>query len=479
MASDVRGAQTPAPSVPTAVPADEAAVVGAEGLFRGPELPLNAEHVIALQRTAGNQAVSRILARKPDVTYLDAGTRDELIAMWHDRIAQVAKSKQSADKRAKLSAKYRRYIKNLETGARPDPYQTQVEMMHLQGSIGAKGETAYKDGRRDKRTKGSTAPDAVQSSALLEFKNYRLTRKGEGALVREVTRQVRARREHGPYDIRQQAVIIDARGQKLKPGQAAALRTRLAAASGLAPENIEIVAWEPAAAKSAGTPAAPKAAAPVKPASPAPPARGPMGPPAPKGSAATPPAPTRGPMGPPAPKGSAATPPAPTTAPKAPTKDVGKGAAGSARGAASQAARDAAASGVVELLDSIIQDEVIDPVNEKLFAKHLERSQPEIDAKLDAMQARIAAMPRPVYANVTVEALYQSTEGFTFFVALMSVDVKVSGKDVNAVRPLRDGIFEEMWEGFIGRTELLVTYSYELPVSAEADGGGGTSQKRQ
>jgi hypothetical protein len=471
----------PAPSVPTVVPADEAAVVGAEGMFRGPELPLNAEHVLALQRTAGNQAVSRMLARKPDVTYLDAGTRDELIAMWQDRIAQVANSKRSADKRAKLSAEYRGYIKNLQTGARPDPYQTQVEMTFLHGSIGAKGETAYKDGRRDKRTKGSTAPDAVHSSALLEFKNYRLNRKGEGALVREVTRQVSARREHGPYDIRQQAVIIDARGQKLKPGQAAALRVRLAAASGLAPENIEIVAWEPAAAKSAGTSAAPKANAPVKPASPAPATRGPMGPPAPKGSGATPPAPARGPMGPPAPKGSAATPPAPTT-PKRPTtvpKDVGKGAAGSARGAASQAARDAAASGVVELLDSIIQDEVIDPVNEKLFARHLERSQPEIDAKLDAMQARIAAMTAPVYANVTVEALYQSTEGFTFFVALTSVDVKVSGKDINAVRPLRDDILEEMWEGFIGRTELLVTYSYELPASAEADGGGRTSQTRQ
>jgi hypothetical protein len=182
--------------------------------------------------------------------------------MWQSKLAALGQSGLPASQQTKLTARYTRYITNLQTGARPDPYQTQSEMAYIQSAAGGKPETAYKFGRPDPRTKGSTAPDYVQSSTLVEYKNYRLDSKGETALVREVTRQVTARREHGPYDIRQQAVIVDARGQQLKPGQAAALRARLVTATGLPPENIEIVAWEPVS-----TPATPSAApaAPITP----------------------------------------------------------------------------------------------------------------------------------------------------------------------------------------------------------------------
>ena len=49
---------------------------------------------------------------------------------------------------------------------------------------------------------------------LGEVKNYDLaTKKGESRLIAKLKSQIKARRTHGPFNVKQQAIILDARGQ--------------------------------------------------------------------------------------------------------------------------------------------------------------------------------------------------------------------------------------------------------------------------
>jgi len=62
-------------------------------------------------------------------------------------------------------------------------------------------------------------------------------------MVAALKRQVAARRAHGPFDIRQQAIVIDARGQGVPPERLEALTERIAKATGVPAENIEVLAY--------------------------------------------------------------------------------------------------------------------------------------------------------------------------------------------------------------------------------------------
>ena len=202
------------------------------------------EAVLALQRRVGNAGVQKLMRSKLQLTYFDEATVTELISFWKSKLAALGSSRYSADNKQRRANRYRRYIRNLQTGQRPEPHQSQAEVEYLRRSIGGRGERPFKHGRADpRRTQGSTAADFHDTAVLGEVKNYGLTPKGETKLVAEIKRQVTARRSHGPYDIRQQAIVIDARGQGVPPERLEALTERIARATGVPAENIEVLAY--------------------------------------------------------------------------------------------------------------------------------------------------------------------------------------------------------------------------------------------
>src|SRR5687768_1480208 len=78
-------------------------------------------------------------------------------------------------------------------------------------------------------------------------------------MVAEIKRQVALRREHSLYDIRQQAIIVDARGQGVPPERLEALTERIAKVTGVPAENIEVLAYPTdAPPPTVNKPAAPK-----------------------------------------------------------------------------------------------------------------------------------------------------------------------------------------------------------------------------
>jgi len=218
-----------------AAPVDERAAQARAG---------QAEAVLALQRSVGNAGVQKLMRSKLQLTYFDEETVSELISFWKSRLAALGRSRYSAANKQRRANRYRRYIRNLQTGRRPEPHQSQAEVEYLRRSIGGRGERAFKHGRADpSRTKGSTAADFYDTAVLGEVKNYGLTPDGETNMVAEIKRQVAARRVHGKYDIRQQAIVIDARGQGVPPERLEALTERIAKATGVPAENIEVLAY--------------------------------------------------------------------------------------------------------------------------------------------------------------------------------------------------------------------------------------------
>jgi hypothetical protein len=92
------------------------------------------------------------------------------------------------------------------------------------------------------RTKGSVRPDHYRDGVSTEVKNYNVeTPEGRGALVHNVTKQAKNRRDHLPTGTVQK-VVVDARGQTVAIKHLDALIERIVANSDgtLHPDNVTV-----------------------------------------------------------------------------------------------------------------------------------------------------------------------------------------------------------------------------------------------
>jgi hypothetical protein len=107
--------------------------------------------------------------------------------------------------------------------------------------IGGQPEVSYRLGREAIRgTPESTRPDIV-IGALIEVKNYKITNKAK--LIAELERQITARAAQGPVNTRQQAIILDLRGQTVAQAEIVQLANDISSRTGVPVENIQVLIW--------------------------------------------------------------------------------------------------------------------------------------------------------------------------------------------------------------------------------------------
>ena len=169
--------------------------------------------------------------------------RQELINYWEQRLKR--------SKNPDRQKQYQDYINRIKKGERPDPRQSEMEMEYLYRMMGGSSQRGFKNGREakwevnekgePKPETGSTRPDITLSSAMVEIKNYKI--QNAGAMIKELKRQIDMRSEHGSPNIKQQAIIIDLRGQKASLEQINKLVERIAKETGVPKENIQVLTW--------------------------------------------------------------------------------------------------------------------------------------------------------------------------------------------------------------------------------------------
>jgi hypothetical protein len=155
------------------------------------------------------------------------------------------------EKRARnpeIKARYREYIRVIDEGDRPSWQQSEQDMKYFYRQIGPADSKIYKDGRKGKRVQidgrwrpepGSTVPDIVPGSVMLEVKNYSI--ENNSNLIKTLKRQLKARAEQGDANIRQQGIILDFRGQEVSEEKIQRLVDRIVAETGIPGENIQVV----------------------------------------------------------------------------------------------------------------------------------------------------------------------------------------------------------------------------------------------
>ena len=152
--------------------------------------------------------------------------------MWQVKINQTTDSGRKAQ--------YRGYIDNIINGRRPTHRQSELEIEYFYEQVGGTAQRSFKGSRQvPMGTRGSTRPDIVVSG-MLEVKNYKI--QNANNLIRELVRQITMRRE-GPYDLRQQGIILDFRGQVVPEADLLDLLNRVSNATSVPIENIQIVTW--------------------------------------------------------------------------------------------------------------------------------------------------------------------------------------------------------------------------------------------
>jgi hypothetical protein len=192
---------------------------------------------------------------KPGPTIVRFGQEEVrlLIGFWTQKKAQTNDPV--------LRKEYDKRINVLVKQGRPDWEQSQDEIAFLHTMYGGKGETAYHHGQEvDPLVQGSTRPDFVAPNVLGEVKNWNVvwpsSPEAAWAMIHSLAKQIKARQEHGPADIKQQTVIMDLRDQKLTEAQLETVGRTIAEETGLPVENIQIVVWSSTETQS-NQPAAP------------------------------------------------------------------------------------------------------------------------------------------------------------------------------------------------------------------------------
>lgn len=179
---------------------------------------------------------------------------NELIDMWKEKI------KNESD--PKIKKQYKKYITNLRErrvvlGSNREKNlgkQSETEITHIHSLIGGTGPKAYMGGRNIKMKgaagpKGSTVPDFTTSNVLGEIKNFNvflpnLDEDTAEKNLKKLEKQIADRKEKGPFDIKQQTIVMDIRGQKATPQQLQKLGKTVAQRVGVPTKNIQIVIWD-------------------------------------------------------------------------------------------------------------------------------------------------------------------------------------------------------------------------------------------
>ncbi|MBN1875043.1 MAG: DUF4157 domain-containing protein [Anaerolineae bacterium] len=168
--------------------------------------------------------------------------RVELIKYWEGKLARARSLKRKQE--------YHQYIETLLKRKRPAWKQSQMEMEYFYRQIGATGEKGYKYGRRSRwkftkkgprPEKGSTRPDIVHSTGMIEVKNYKITNTSQ--LIATLKKQIRARYIHSPFNIKHQSIILDLRGQKALPHEIKSLVRKISVETSVPQDQIQIVTW--------------------------------------------------------------------------------------------------------------------------------------------------------------------------------------------------------------------------------------------
>ncbi|MFT4156072.1 DUF4157 domain-containing protein [Parafilimonas sp.] len=184
---------------------------------------------------AVKEAMDKAAAKKTIVVFDDV-MKNELINFWTQQ-----KKLTTDSSKIKL---YNRYIEKIKKGERPSWSQSEKEMEMFYAQIGGTKQNAYIHGHSTgMNTAGHVRPDLTISTTAVEVKNYKIENKN--GLISKLTEQIkkRASMEGLPYDIRQQAIIIDLRGQTIASSEVIDLTIEIQKKTGVPFENIQVLQW--------------------------------------------------------------------------------------------------------------------------------------------------------------------------------------------------------------------------------------------
>lgn len=196
----------------------------------------------------------------------------EAVFFWEDQIQQqqhlLSKTNSSTKKYQEIQnriTKYEQHIKNIRNGKQPSPQQAEMEMQHFYGTDEMavyKGREITRSGyeeieviengqkvKKKVRRTGSSKPDLGNKgfcNIAGEVKCYKIENKSD--LIRELNRQIGERKHHLPYNIKQQAVILDMRGQhQISIDELLAFRQeiidRVITPNQIPVNNLQIITW--------------------------------------------------------------------------------------------------------------------------------------------------------------------------------------------------------------------------------------------
>jgi hypothetical protein len=180
-------------------------------------------------------AMDKAAAQKTVVIFDDA-MKTELLNFWEEQKKLTTDSSQIK--------KYDSYIEKIKKGERPTPSQSEKEMEMFYAQIGGSKQKPYIHGHSTgMSTAGHVRPDLTISTTAVEIKNYKIENKNK--LINKLTEQIKKRGsiEGLPYDIRQQAIIVDLRGQTVASSEVIDLTMEIQKKTGVPFENIQVLQW--------------------------------------------------------------------------------------------------------------------------------------------------------------------------------------------------------------------------------------------
>lgn len=180
------------------------------------------------------EALDKAVARKSIVTF-DNEMKNAIIGFWEDQ----KKLPENADKIKNIN----KYIENIKKGDRPTWRQSEREMEFFYSRDGIKQKPYINARAAEMRTPKHVRPDLILNETAVEVKNYKIENKQN--LINKLTEQIKRRRsmEGLPYDIKQQAIIIDLRGQKVTDSEIINLTIEIQQKTEVPFENIQVLQW--------------------------------------------------------------------------------------------------------------------------------------------------------------------------------------------------------------------------------------------
>ncbi|MFZ6014558.1 MAG: hypothetical protein ACOYXT_29735 [Bacteroidota bacterium] len=159
--------------------------------------------------------------------------RKDLFNFWKNELNKTTDPNQRA--------KYLRYLRTIATKGKPSWRQSEDDLYYFFYQ-GIKSPRYLRGNRTAENKKDTVIPD-IFSTAMIEVKNYDVNN-NKWKLLSTLAKQIRDRRQGLPYDSRQQAIILDLRGQNVTVDKMHQLGQDVSRVTGLAPKDIQILTWE-------------------------------------------------------------------------------------------------------------------------------------------------------------------------------------------------------------------------------------------